>query len=94
MSMQRVSGSSSLVDVLDRVLDKGIVMDAWARISLAEIDLGAGKARLTIAQADGRPDNTSAGGRQAQSTLPYLALLGQKSRYAGNDKPRRERGEG
>jgi gas vesicle structural protein len=26
--------SDSLVDVLDRVLDKGIVIDAWVRISL------------------------------------------------------------
>jgi len=29
----------SLIDVFDRVLDKGIVIDGWARISLVSIDL-------------------------------------------------------
>ena len=36
---ERGSGSSSLIDVLDRVLDKGIIIDGWARVSLAGIDL-------------------------------------------------------
>ena len=30
---------TSLIDVLDRVLDKGIVIDAWVRVSLVGIDL-------------------------------------------------------
>ena len=29
----------SVIDVLDRVLDKGIVIDYWARISLVGLDL-------------------------------------------------------
>jgi len=29
MSVERVQGGTSLIDVLDRVLDKGIVIDAW-----------------------------------------------------------------
>jgi hypothetical protein len=29
----------SFVDVLDRVLDKGIVIDGWGRVSVAGIDL-------------------------------------------------------
>ncbi len=33
MAVERISGGSSLIDVLDRVLDKGIVIDAWVRIS-------------------------------------------------------------
>jgi hypothetical protein len=37
MSLERASGGTSFLDVLDRVLDKGIVIDAWWRISL-EID--------------------------------------------------------
>jgi len=39
MSIERASGDSSLIDVLDRVLDKGIVIDAWVRLSLVGIDL-------------------------------------------------------
>jgi hypothetical protein len=34
MPVERASGGSSLIDVLDRVLDKGIVIDAWVRVSL------------------------------------------------------------
>jgi len=37
MSLEHASGGTSLLDVLDRVLDNGIVIDAWWRISL-EID--------------------------------------------------------
>lgn len=29
----------SFIDVLDRVLDKGIVIDGWGRVSVAGIDL-------------------------------------------------------
>jgi hypothetical protein len=32
-------GRVSLIDVLDRVLDKGIVIDAWGRVAVAGIDL-------------------------------------------------------
>jgi hypothetical protein len=30
--VQREQGGTSLIDVLDRVLDKGIVIDAWVRV--------------------------------------------------------------
>jgi Gas vesicle protein len=39
MVIERASGGASLIDVLDRVLDKGIVIDAWVRVSLVGIDL-------------------------------------------------------
>jgi hypothetical protein len=32
-------GRASFIDVLDRVLDKGIVIDGWGRVSVAGIDL-------------------------------------------------------
>ncbi len=32
-------GHTSLLDVLDRVLDKGIVIDGWGRVSVIGIDL-------------------------------------------------------
>ena len=38
MPVERAAGGTSLVDVLDRVLDKGIVIDAWVRVSLVGID--------------------------------------------------------
>ena len=32
MPVERAAGGTSLIDVLDRVLDKGIVIDAWVRV--------------------------------------------------------------
>lgn len=52
MAVERVSGGSSLIDVLDRVLDKGIVIDAWVRISLVGIDLITVEARVVVASID------------------------------------------
>jgi hypothetical protein len=40
---------SSVIDVLERVLDKGIVIDAWVRASLVGIDLLTVEARVVIA---------------------------------------------
>ena len=48
MAVERVPGSSSLIDVLDRVLDKGIVVDAWVRISLVGIDVLSDRARVVV----------------------------------------------
>ena len=52
MAVERASGGSSLIDVLDRVLDKGIVIDAWVRISLVGIDLVTVEARGVVASID------------------------------------------
>ena len=52
MAVERVLGGSSLIDVLDRVLDKGIVIDAWVRISLVGIDLITVEARVVVASID------------------------------------------
>ena len=41
-----------MIDVLDRVLDKGIVVDAWVRISLVGIDLITVEARVVVASID------------------------------------------
>jgi hypothetical protein len=43
------SNRATLIDVLDRILDKGIVVDAWVRVSLAGIDLVMVEARVVIA---------------------------------------------
>ena len=52
MPVERTTGGSSLIDVLDRVLDKGIVIDAWVRVSLVGIDLITVEARVVIASID------------------------------------------
>src|ERR1700685_4419022 len=52
MAVERVSGGSRLIDVLDRVLDKGIVIDAWVRVSLVGIDLITVEARIVVASIE------------------------------------------
>ena len=49
MPVERTSGTSSLLDILDRVLDKGIVIDAWVRLSLVGIELVTLEARVVVA---------------------------------------------
>jgi hypothetical protein len=50
--VERAPGGTSLIDVLDRVLDKGIVVDAWVRVSLVGIDLITVEARIVVASID------------------------------------------
>jgi hypothetical protein len=52
MAVEKTNSSSSLVEVIDRILDKGIVIDAWARVSLVGIELLAIEARVVIASVE------------------------------------------
>ncbi len=52
MPVERAAGGTRLLDVLDRVLDKGIVIDAWVRVSLVGIDLITVEARVVVASID------------------------------------------
>ena len=49
MDIERMSGDSSVIEVLDRVLDKGIVIDGWVRVFLMGIDLITVEARVVVA---------------------------------------------
>src|ERR671936_131499 len=44
--------SSSLADVVDTILDKGVVVDVFARVSLVGIELLRADARVVIASVD------------------------------------------
>ncbi len=44
--------SSSLAEVLDRILDKGVVVDVWARVSLVGIEILTIEARVVVASVD------------------------------------------
>ncbi len=49
MAMEKAMASSSLAEVIDRILDKGVVVDAWVRVSLVGIELLAIEARVVVA---------------------------------------------
>jgi len=44
--------SSSLAEVVDRILDKGIVIDLWAKVSLVGIELLSIEARVVVASVE------------------------------------------
>src|SRR5437763_16847223 len=50
--VERAPGGTSLIDVLDRILDKRIVIGAWVRVSLVGIDLITVEARIAVASID------------------------------------------
>lgn len=52
MVLERQPGGSRLLDVLDRVLDKGIVIDAWIQLQLAGLDLITIDARVVVASIE------------------------------------------
>jgi hypothetical protein len=93
MAVERVAGSSSLIDVLDRILDKGIVVDAWVRISLVGIDVISEDARVVVAANNtclSYDGSQVAEGFPAQ-TAPADGLAQHKSNHAGERAARRRR---
>jgi len=70
MPIERAAGGTSLIDVLDRVLDKGIVIDAWVRVSLVGIDLITVEARVVVASIDTYLKYSEAVGQVAPVSKP------------------------
>ena len=52
MEVQRPGGPANLADILERVLDKGIIITGDIRVNLLEIELLTIKLRLVIASVD------------------------------------------
>jgi hypothetical protein len=42
----------ALIDLLDRVLDRGIVIDAWLRVSLTGLEVVTVEARIVVASIE------------------------------------------
>jgi hypothetical protein len=45
-------GGGTLADILDRVLDKGLVIDAWAAVSLLGIEIVSIQAQVVVASVE------------------------------------------
>jgi hypothetical protein len=76
-TVNRAPRPSSLADVLDVVLDKGIVVDAYVRVALLGVELLTVDARVVIASVDTYLRFAEAVNRldlqpQAPATLPEL----------------------
>jgi gas vesicle structural protein len=75
MSIERAPGSSSLIDILDRILDKGIMVDGWPRLSLDGIDVMSDHARVVVVSSD----SSLAGHRSTAQSRPALPANAHRS---------------
>lgn len=92
MPVERAAGGTSLVDVLDRVLDKGIVIDAWVRVSLVGIDLITVEARVVVASIDTYLKYAEAVGQVATVSRPVLETAAAEVLAVENELLERDRG--
>ena len=90
MAVERAAGGTSLIDVLDRVLDKGIVIDAWVRVSLVGIDLITVEARVVVASIDTYLKYSEAVGQVAPVSRPQAELAARQDVIAENAALRAE----
>ena len=70
MHLERPTRSANMVDVFERVLDKGIVIDAWLRLSVAGISLVAVEARVIVASIETYLKHTSVVGQLGSLAAP------------------------
>jgi hypothetical protein len=68
--IQKSTDSSSLAEVVDRVLEKGIVIDAFVKVSLVGIELVAIEARIVIASVETYLKYAEAIGLTASAAAP------------------------
>jgi hypothetical protein len=68
--VQKSTDSSSLAEVVDRILDKGIVIDAWAKVALVGIELLSIEARVVIASVETYLKYAEAIGLTASAAAP------------------------
>jgi hypothetical protein len=94
MPIERASGGSSLIDVLDRVLDKGIVIDAWVRVSLVGIDLITVEARVVVASIDTYLKYSEAVSQSVPVARPALESRPYEELMAENQSLRAQLGAG
>ncbi|MGD1804208.1 gas vesicle structural protein GvpA [Dapis sp. BLCC M126] len=74
MAVEKINSSSSLAEVVDRILDKGVVIDAWVRVSLVGIELLAVEARVVIASVETYLKYAEAVGLTALAAAPGEAV--------------------
>jgi gas vesicle structural protein len=86
------SGSSGLADVLEILLDKGLVIDVFLRVSLVGIELLTVDARIVIASVDtylrfaeavNRLDLTQQGGQGLPDMIQDMTQGGAESKTKG-----------
>ena len=65
--------ASSLAEVVDRILEKGMVIDAWIKVSLVGIELLSVEARVVVASVNTYLRYAEAIGLTATAAAPVAA---------------------
>ena len=73
-NIQKSTDSSSLAEVVDRILEKGIVIDIWAKVSLVGIELLSVEARIVVASVQTYLMYAEAIGLTANAASPNKVL--------------------
>jgi gas vesicle structural protein len=60
VALERTPAADSMIDVMDRVLDKGIVIDAAVRVALIGIDLLTVESRIVVGSIETHLNNAEA----------------------------------
>ena len=68
--VQTSTGASGLAEVIDRILDRGIVVDVWAKVSLVGIEILSIEARVVIASVETYLKYAEAIGLTASAAAP------------------------
>ncbi|HEX6906956.1 MAG TPA: gas vesicle structural protein GvpA [Terriglobales bacterium] len=89
MVVEHQPGGTRLLDVLDRVLDKGIVIDAWIRFQLAGLDLITIDARVVVASIETYINYAESLRGTSGVWLPQAASPGAESMPANRTRHRR-----
>jgi hypothetical protein len=76
MAIETVNSSSSLAEVIDRILDKGVVIDVWIRVSLVGIELLVVEARIVLASVETYLKYAEVVGLTSQAAVPRRAVAG------------------
>ena len=71
-NVQKSTDTSSLAEVVDRILDKGIVIDAWVKVSLVGIELLSVEARVVVASVETYLKYAEAIGLTASAAAPTM----------------------
>lgn len=87
MVVERQPGGTRLLDVLDRVLDKGIVIDAWIRFQLVGLDFITIDARVVVASIETYLNYAESLRVSGHAALPELTL--EKSNSVNRSRRRR-----
>ena len=69
-NVQKSIDSSGLAEVVDRILDKGVVFDAWVKVSLVGIELLSIEARVVVASVETYLKYAEAIGLTASAAAP------------------------